>query len=169
MVEAHARLNAWSSDEARAALLRCCGSERWAAAMLARRPFASDAALYEAAEATWATLGRDDYLQAFAQHPAIGDSAALAHRFASTAQWSEQEQAGARGADAETIAALLAGNQIYAARFGYTFIVCATGQRAEQMLAALQQRLKHPPELELRVAASQQAAITRLRLAKLAT
>lgn len=72
----HAVVNALPSDEARAALERCCGAGRWVAAMLARRPFSDDGALYAAAEEIWGALGPDDFLEAFAHHPRIGEAGA---------------------------------------------------------------------------------------------
>jgi OHCU decarboxylase len=161
VIEPHDLLNELPVDEARAALVRCCGSRRWVAEMLARRPWPSPAALFGDAAAVWAAMGRDDILEAFAQHPRIGASAGDA--------WSRQEQAGAAGGDAATVAALREANDRYWNRFGYIFIVCATGKSAAEMLALLERRLNNDPTSELAVAAAEQARITRLRLEKLAT
>jgi OHCU decarboxylase len=157
----HAVLNAMAMEDARRALGRCCGSARWVEGMLARRPFSSEDELDACADAVWAVLGRADYLEAFAQHPAIGTSTASA--------WSAQEQSRVAEAGADTVASLRDLNQTYARRFGYTFIVCATGKRADEMLAQLRARLDNQPEAELAVAAAEQAKITRLRLHKLAS
>jgi len=167
-VPVDAWLNARSAEEARAALTRCCGSARWVEAMLARRPFSSPAALHREAEDIWAGLGRDDQLEAFAHHPAIaaGD-AELRARAGAAADWSKQEQSGAAGADAATLAALRARNIEYRQRFGFVFLVCATGKSAAEMLALVEERLKNDPDTELRVAAAEQAKITRLRLERL--
>jgi 2-oxo-4-hydroxy-4-carboxy-5-ureidoimidazoline decarboxylase len=159
VTEAHDLLNELPAAEAGEALFRCCGSHRWVAEMLARRPWPSAAALYTDAGAVWAGLGRDDIVEAFAQHPRIGASAGDA--------WSRAEQAGAAGAGAATMQALRAANDRYFARFGYIFIVCATGKTAAEMLALLEQRLPNDPARELVVAATEQARITRLRLEKL--
>jgi 2-oxo-4-hydroxy-4-carboxy-5-ureidoimidazoline decarboxylase len=159
MAEPHQVLNDLGAREAHEALMRCCGSRRWGEAMLALRPFASTAALHSAAERSWAALGRDDLLEAFAHHPRIGASAA--------AGWAGEEQAGVRTADSETRAALAAANAAYAARFGFIFIVCATGKSAGEMLALLRARLDNDPETELRLAAAEQARITHLRLDRL--
>src|SRR4051794_40557142 len=87
-------LNCLVEFEARAALLRCCGSTRWAEQMASRRPFADlDAVVADAREA-WRNLDRADWLEAFAAHPKIGDLGSLRAKFAQTANWSEQEQAG---------------------------------------------------------------------------
>jgi 2-oxo-4-hydroxy-4-carboxy-5-ureidoimidazoline decarboxylase len=160
-------LNSGTKEEAYAALLRCCGSTRWAEQMAARRPFASAKELFAAARATWQGLARQDWLEAFAAHPKIGDLEALRGKFAATAAWSAAEQAGVAGAAEATLRALAEANRAYEARFGHLFLVCATGKSAEQMLALLQQRLSNGPDEELRIAAAEQEKITRLRLEKL--
>ena len=161
------RLNTLPDGEARAALLRCCGSARWAETMTAGRPYADDDALLAAADRTWKELGPDDWREAFAHHPRIGDRAALEARFAATRGWSAGEQGGVATAGTEVLDALAEGNRAYEARFGHVFLVCATGRTADEMLAFLRERLPNPPEVELRVAAAEQAKIMRLRLAKL--
>ncbi|HYL56500.1 MAG TPA: 2-oxo-4-hydroxy-4-carboxy-5-ureidoimidazoline decarboxylase [Gemmatimonadales bacterium] len=153
-------LNGLPGNAARAALNRCCTSRRWVDAMLAARPFASDAALFAAAERAWWALGKDDWLEAFAGHPRIGARGidALARH----------EQAGMNRAGEETRAALAQGNRDYEARFGHVFLICATGKGARDMLGALRARLGNDPATELRMAAGEQAKITRLRLENLA-
>lgn len=160
-------LDALPPDEARATFLRCCGSRRWTDAMTTRRPFASAAELFTTADEVWDGLDRADWLEAFAAHPRIGDVEGLRKKFASTAAWCAGEQAGVAGADGQTLRELADANRDYEARFGYIFIVCATGKSAAEMLALLRSRLPNDPETELRVAAAEQAKITRLRLEKL--
>jgi 2-oxo-4-hydroxy-4-carboxy-5-ureidoimidazoline decarboxylase len=168
MAEPHAILNALAQPEAAAALRRCCGSERWVAALLALRPYASTEVLHAAAERAWQNLSEPDYLEAFSHHPQIGeDLAALRQRFAATHTLAAGEQAGVHGADEATLLALRAGNRAYRERFGFIFIVCATGRSALEMLDLLRQRIPNDPATELRVAAAEQAKITRLRLDKL--
>jgi 2-oxo-4-hydroxy-4-carboxy-5-ureidoimidazoline decarboxylase len=162
MSDAHEVLNALPADAARNALTRCCGSARWVAGMMGRRPWASAAALYADAEATWAALGHDDFLEAFAQHPRIGARAEQTDD-----AWARQEQARVGEADGETRRALIDANEQYLQRFGYIFIVCATGKSAAEMLVLLEARLGNAPERELAIAAGEQARITRLRLEKL--
>jgi 2-oxo-4-hydroxy-4-carboxy-5-ureidoimidazoline decarboxylase len=162
-----AALNALPSDDARAAFLRCCGSRLWADAMTVRRPFASAEELFAAASDIESSLDRADWLEAFAAHPRIGDIDALRKKFASTAAWCAGEQAGVADANEAVIRGLAEGNSDYEARFGYIFIVCATGKSAAEMLAILQSRLPNDPDTELRIAAAEQAKITRLRLEKL--
>lgn len=160
-------LNAMPPETARAALLRCCGSRRWADAMTVRRPFPSDKDVYRAAADMWAGLDRADWLEAFAAHPRIGDLDSLRRKFPSTAEWAGGEQAGVAVASDDVLRALADGNRAYEQRFGYIFIVCATGKTAAEMLAMLRRRLDHDPANELRIAAAEQAKITRLRLEKL--
>ncbi len=81
--------------------------------------------------------------------------------------WSAQEQSGINEAAGTTIASLAAGNRDYEQRFGFIFIVCATGKGSEEMLAILQARLQNDAETEIAVAAEEQRKITRLRLEKL--
>ena len=166
-MDALRRLNERAATEAREELLRCCGSSRWAEAMTARRPFPDEAALHAAAEDVWWILGEADWREAFAHHPKIGDQDALRARFASTRTWAAGEQSGVASASEDVLTALAEGNQAYEDRFGYIFIVCATGKTAPEMLAWLRERLPHSPPDEIRIAAGEQAKITRLRLEKL--
>jgi len=162
------RLNALSREDASEALTRCCGAQRWVVGMLARRPFASRAAVFVAAAEVRAKLGPEDYLEAFSHHPEIGANLdELRQKFAATADLSRAEQGAAVGASEETLIALRRGNQAYRARFGYSFIVCATGKSAQQMLELLEARLPNSADRELEIAAAEQAKITHLRLEKL--
>jgi len=166
-----ARLNALSSEEAQAELLKCCGSTNWARRMAQQRPFPSggDAMrrLLDSADRVWWDLGREDWLEAFTRHPRIGEKAAAKDASAETRRWSEEEQSGTRSAREQVLAALAKANRAYEQRFGYVFIVGATGKSSEEMLALLQQRLQNDPAAELRMAAEEQRRITHLRLQKL--
>lgn len=135
--------------------------------MLARRPFGTLAALLQAAGEVWFALPADDWLDAFAHHPRIGDRAALRARFPATAHLSEQEQSHVDGASDEVLDALAQANDEYSAKFGWIFIVCATGRTAAEMLALLRVRLANDPATEIRIAAAEQSKITELRLRRL--
>ena len=160
-------INALESKDALAVFICCCGSSLWAKAMNARRPFNSVDDLFAATTRIEKTLMRADWLEAFAVHPRIGDVETLRKKFATTAVWCEGEQAGVSGASDDVLSKLSVGNQQYEARFGYIFIVCATGKTATEMLALLESRLPNDFDVELHIAASEQAKITRLRLEKL--
>jgi OHCU decarboxylase len=151
-------LNGLSADAARRELERCCGSSRWAIAMTARRPFRTAADLTRAADEVWWSMEGADWLEAFAHHPRIGER---------SAGWARDEQSGARAASETTIKELATLNRQYERKFGHVFLIFATGKSAEEMLAELRRRLSNDPAPELRVAAGEQAKITRLRLEKL--
>ena len=161
------RLNSLPETRAREELLKCCGSTHWAERMARERPFRDARDLTQKADRVWWGLGREDWLEAFAAHPRIGDREALRARFASTRDWASAEQAGASSAPEAVLEALAEGNRAYEARFGHIFIVCATGRPAEGMLEALKARLANEPAAELRVTAGEQAKITHLRLERL--
>ena len=135
--------------------------------MLARRPFRTREALLRAADEEWSKLGPSDWLAAFAHHPRLGERQAAADVSKVAGAWSEGEQAGTRTAPAQVAAALADANRAYEARFGFIFILCATGLSAAEMLASLERRLPNAPEIEQRIAAEEQRNITRLRLEKL--
>lgn len=157
-----------NGPQAEAALTRCCGASRWVQGMLARRPFESETQVLVAADQVWAQMDRADILEAFDHHPRIGANLdALREKFANTAGWSAGEQASVAQASEATLTALRDGNVAYEARYGHIFIVCASGKSAAEMLALLRARMDNDPAEELRIAAGEQAKITRLRLEKL--
>ncbi len=162
-----ARLNAQPIDDAAAVLLGCCGSSRWARRLAELRVFEDTASLRRQADRVWWMLGEADWLEAFAAHPKIGARKAAVDTGTQAASWSAEEQAGVANVDAVVLERLAAANLAYAERFGFTFIVCATGKPADEMLALCERRLVRSREAELRTAAEEQAAITRLRLTKL--
>ncbi len=166
-----AALNLMPVEQAESALLACCGCAAWARAMMERRPYAAEAEFFTVAEERWWRLAPGDWLEAFHRHPKIGERRAAADkagtRSASEKGWSAQEQSAMGDAAQATRDALAAGNAEYQRRFGYIFIVCASGKSADQMLALLRQRLQNDAATELRIAAGEQAKITRLRLEKL--
>lgn len=161
------RLDSASDSEARHLLATCCGSREWVERMLAQRPFGSDARLVTAARDTWFALTPDDWKEAFRHHPKIGDRAALAARFPHTAHLSADEQRGVDDAAEDTLDALADANRRYEQRFGFIFIVCATGKTADTMLGLIGERLANDPETEIGIAAEEQAKITELRLRRL--
>ncbi len=167
LLEGLRRLNALPTGRARNLLLACCGSARWAEQMAERRPFGSLEELLSASDAICAGLGPGDWLEAFRGHPRIGETRAPAEASEQARSWSQQEQSSASHRSDQTRAALAEGNRAYEQRFGYLFIVCATGKSGEEMLAILNQRLANDPSAELRVAAEEQRRITQLRLEKL--
>ena len=149
-----------SDDQLRA----CCAADAWLRRMSAGRPFASvDAALDLSDEIV---LGLDDAAldQALAAHARIGE-----RRLGSTTEdrWSRTEQAGALAVDTDVQQRLAEGNRRYEDRFGHVFLIRAAGRSAEEMLAALEQRLGHDDDTERDVVRRELAEIVRLRLLKL--
>ncbi len=161
------QLNAATREEAFAALLACCGSLSWAQRMAAARPFANLTSLLATAGRIWWELRPSDWLEAFASHPRIGERKAATPQSSQSAQWSEAEQAGTQASANETMNTLAEANRAYEERFGYIYIVCATGKSSEEMLALCQQRLSNDYEIELQMAAEEQRKITAIRLQKL--
>jgi OHCU decarboxylase len=161
------RLNSRPSSEAEEEFLKCCGSREWAQRMVDDRPFVSFDDLLAKADRVWWSLESTDWLEAFHTHPKIGEKKAARQVSAEARAWSEQEQLGTRESKQETMNALADLNRQYEEKFGCIFIVCATGKSSEEMLAILRDRLKNKPDEELRIAASEQAKITQLRLKKL--
>ncbi len=79
------------------------------------------------------------------------------------------EQGQVLAATEHTLTQLAELNLSYSQRHGFTFIVCATGKSADEMLAILQRRINNSTLEELATAAAEQAQITRLRLAQTIT
>ncbi|MGO9338277.1 MAG: 2-oxo-4-hydroxy-4-carboxy-5-ureidoimidazoline decarboxylase [Terracidiphilus sp.] len=161
-------LSSWNEASAEAALdamQACCGARRWAAGMVALRPIGSVHELSAAADRIWSTMEEADWMEAFACHPRIGERKA-AHASRESAAWSRQEQSSAETAAERVLAELAAANERYEQSFGFTYIVCATGKSAEEMLEILNSRLSNDRVAELREAAEQQRQITQIRLGK---
>ncbi len=135
--------------------------------MLVGFPVEDELGLYFLATKCWDACLEPDYLEAFSHHPKIGDIDSLKKKFASTATWASGEQAGVNAADQATLEQLAEGNNLYEEKFGFIFIVCATGKSAAEMLDLLKQRLPNNREDELKIAAAEQHKITLIRLEKL--
>ena len=150
------------------ALQKCCGSSAWVEHMAAAFPIADAETLMDEAKTQWNKLCETDWHEAFTHHPKIGGNVeALREKFASTSTWAEGEQAAVKDASQEKLEALAVGNEAYERKFGYIFIVYATGKSAGEMLALLQARLPNKSENEILIAMGEQDKITRLRLEKL--
>ena len=160
-------LNTLPESEFKQALLNCCGSTAWVNKMYALLPFEDLVELLNDAEEQWYQCSEADWLQAFAHHPKIGDIDSLKKKFAATAQWAGSEQGTVAQASEQTLQQLAEGNDAYEKKFGFIFIVCATGKSAAEMLAMLQQRLPNSREEEVQIAAGEQNTITQLRIQKL--
>lgn len=154
-------------EEKKALLHQCCGSTSWVNHMLMALPAEDLVDLLEIAEEQWYACQEADWREAFSHHPKIGDVNTLKEKFAATAHFAEGEQSSVKQASEQVLQQLAEANQAYENRFGYIFIVCATGKSADEMLQLLNRRLYNNPEVEMQVAMEEQLKITRLRLEKL--
>ncbi len=160
-------LERWNELEAEAAtaeVLPCCGSWAWASALARRRPFAEEAEVVAASDAAWWGLKEWDWREAFDSHPRIGERHAAGAATEQSLGWSELEQRSASQGQADVAQALAEGNHAYEAKFGRTFIVCASGRSGEEILTILNERMRNDLDAEILEAAEQQSLITRLRL-----
>lgn len=135
-----------------------CGARRWVDAMVSGRPYRTIDGLLESADRVFDHLSEADWLEAFASHPRIGE------RGDAVAQ---KEQAGAGSASREIINRLAEVNRAYEERFGFIYIVFASGKTAEEMLAIAEKRLTNSREEEVANAAVEQRKITMRRLRRM--
>jgi allantoinase len=150
-------------------LQRCCGARRWLETMMASRPFGDPEALALASRQAFEGLEERDWLEAFAAHPKIGDREGATANGADSAAalLAASEQASTALASADTLARLAQRNLEYERRFGFIYIVFASGKSSEQMLALLEQRLANDRVTEIQNASREQAKITARRLQEL--
>ena len=162
------QFNNLSEKEIFSQLEKCCVSNTWISNMIKSRPFvSSDDLISKAANNWYQNCTENDFLEAFTGHPKIGNVESLKAKFLHTADWAMNEQAEVVEASLETINALAAANTAYEEKFGYIFIVSASGKSAEEMLAIVNARLQHHIEDEMAVAMNEQHKITVIRLLKL--
>ena len=161
-------LNKLDKSEAGRLLATCCGSSNWLTHLLKAFPFTTEEDLIHRAEKAWyEQCTETDWLEAFTHHPKIGDVKSLAEKFASTQHLAGNEQSSVNTASQQVIEALANANLAYEQKFGFIFIVCATGKSANEMLRLLTDRLLNTREEELQIAMGEQHKITQLRFKKL--
>ncbi|MBQ4832925.1 2-oxo-4-hydroxy-4-carboxy-5-ureidoimidazoline decarboxylase [Pseudoalteromonas sp. MMG010] len=161
------KLNDLSKHQAQQELTHCCVAPRWVEGMMALWPFNTQEQIFTSAETVWQQLGESDYLAAFEGHPQIGDLSTLSKKYAATADKAGHEQSAMSEADKHTLEQMIRLNHAYLEKFGFIFIVCATGKSAAQMLTLIEQRINNDRDEELMIAAGEQAKITKIRLEKL--
>ena len=159
-------LNKLPTSDASHTFMQCCTSSTWVNKMVAARPFSDDAALKQAADDAWLGLTEQDYFEAFEGHPKIGDVSSLRAKYANTKELAGNEQGLVKEANDAVLEVLSQGNSDYEAKFGFIFIVCATGKSAQQMSDLLQARLPNNKAQELINAAEEQRKIFQLRITK---
>ena len=163
------QINKMSQAEAFNAFEKCCASTTWINRMIDSMPFSNENDIYAKGESNWEDISLTDWLEACDGHPKIGDVTSLKEKYSSTKQWAGNEQQGMDSASDEIINRLAQGNQDYEDKFGYIFIVCATGKSATEMCEILEKRLPNDVETELEIAKGEQNKITKIRLEKLLT
>jgi len=161
------QLNNLTEEQARHVFMQCCTSANWVEAMVKARPFDNRQAITHQADVAWQGLKEVDYLEAFEGHPKIGDVNSLRAKYANTKELAGNEQKSVQDADDAVLEALAKGNNDYEDKFGFIFIVCATGKSAKEMSDLLQARLPNDRKTELINAAEEQRKIFHLRLEKL--
>jgi len=155
------------NQKAEEELFKCCGSKNWAKAMLDQRPFRDLDEIDRKATALWMNCDKQDFLEAFTHHPRIGNLKSLEAKFGSTSDWASEEQGSVATAQQKILEQLASANDHYLEKFGYIFIVFATGKSAPEMLEILKKRLNNDPDQEMKIASGEQMKITLIRLKKL--
>jgi len=161
------QLNHMPTHFLRDELQGCCGAKNWVNTMIAQHPYDSEGALHEISDKAWSRCSEADYKEAFTHHPKIGDIESIKKKFASTSHWSSGEQAGVDEADTELMEDLVQMNDKYEAKFGFIFIVCATGKTAPEMLEMVKERINNEAYEEIHIAAEEQRKIMHIRINKL--
>ena len=159
--------NKQNPDKSKEDLFKCCGSTSWVNKLMKHFPFVSIADLKIHSDQVWFSCQKNDWLEAFSHHPKIGDKTDANKNLSSTSEWASQEQSAVKDAGQNILSDLSIGNQLYEKKFGYIYIICATGKTAGEMLDILTDRLRNSPEEELLIAINEQNKITHLRIDKL--
>lgn len=162
-----ASVNNATTEQASHSFMQCCTSNAWVKAMVLARPYNDKYHLAKQADSVWNNLQEADYLEAFEGHPQIGNLETLRAKYANTKTLASGEQSAVSEASEQVLLRLAKGNADYLDKFGFIFIVCATGKTAAKMLALLEARLPNDRATELVNAAEEQRKIFHLRLEKL--
>ena len=161
------KINSLDTDKAKAELFKCCGCTNWVNQIMEYFPFDSVEKLKTDSDSIWFTCTEEDWKEAFSHHPKIGEKKIDDTKFSETKNWAEDEQSGVKQATSEVLTELIEANQEYESKYGFIFIVCATGKSAQQMLDLIKARMNNSISNELSIAAIEQNKITHLRIDKL--
>lgn len=159
--------NKQSREKAGQDLFKCCGSKAWVNKIMENFPYNSIEDLKISSDRIWFGCKKEDWMEAFSHHPKIGAQNSADKKHSSTAEWAKQEQSAVKDAGQIILSELEKANQTYENKFGFIFIVCATGKTAAEMLKLLNHRLNNEHEKELHIAINEQNKITHLRINKL--
>ncbi|MEP7146827.1 MAG: 2-oxo-4-hydroxy-4-carboxy-5-ureidoimidazoline decarboxylase [bacterium] len=161
------KLNELGKEDAAEIFSECCGTRLWINEMVDARPFNTNHHILESAEKIWKALDKKDWLEAFQHHPKIGDINSLKEKYSSSGELAKKEQSGVNIASVEVLQEMAKLNNEYEKKFGYIFIICATGKTADEMLSIIKNRIANDPCSEIMIAMEEQNKITKLRLEKL--
>lgn len=145
-------------------LLKICSSSTWISAMTEAMPFSDRFQVEKSLQLSFSKLAEADWLEAFAGHPMIGNIATLREKYQVSKELSANEQGLVQLADESTLEQLVEFNHAYLDKFGFIFIVCASGKSADEMLAMLKVRIKRTKTEELAQAALEQQKISAIRM-----
>ena len=146
-------------------LKQCVHIDRWATELVQNRPYTSKESLMQYAEQQAKTWQWNEILQALNTHPRIGEKKAQSELSAKEQAFSNHEQS-ALSQDQETLDALFRGNVAYENKYGFIFLIKASGLNSQQILTALNQRLTHDADTEKRIVHQQLLEIALLRLSQ---
>lgn len=165
-----ATLNQLDDAAMHALMLSLLHADRYAQIMESRRPFSSREELQAASEAASEMLTRDDWLQAFAAHPSLGEAPTCSssntgdNDMPRDRRWAAGEQAGIESDHKMQLKEL---NEEYRARHGFVFLLCATGRSGDEVVRALRERVNNDSDTEVGIAGAEQRKITKLRIDKM--
>jgi len=143
-----------------------CHSQRWVEEIAASAPYFSLNDLLKKGAGAWSKCTEPDWREALDGHPRIGDKA---RGSGLSAQWSKGEQSKSGTPDTKATEKLKSAQERYFRKFGFIFLICATGKSSSEILAAVEERLQNSAQKELQIVAEEQSKIIHLRLEKLLT
>lgn len=141
-----------------------CHSQRWSEELARLAPYSSLNDLLKKGAGAWSKCSEPDWRDALKGHPRIGQKAKGSDL---SAQWSKGEQSSAASPEDGIRETLLQVQEEYFQKFGFIFLICATGKSSAQILQVARERLGNSVPEELQTVAEEQAKIIHLRLEKL--
>jgi 2-oxo-4-hydroxy-4-carboxy-5-ureidoimidazoline decarboxylase len=157
--------NKQARSKAKEDLFRCCGCSAWVEKLITHFPFSSIEDLKLSSDKIWFSCTEEDWKEAFSHHPKIGERSSSKNN--NSKEWSQQEQSGVEQSEKTILEQLQEVNKTYENKFGFIFIVYATGKTASEMFDLLRKRLTNDYEKEIHIASGEQNKITHLRIDKL--
>jgi 2-oxo-4-hydroxy-4-carboxy-5-ureidoimidazoline decarboxylase len=127
--------------------------DAWLAAIVTQRPYASPTEFLRTVETTWRALSEDRRIDMLNGHPEIGKAEATQ---GDPDGMEAREQRGMAGASDALAAQMDQDKAVYRQRFGFIYMIYATGKTADELADALRHRLAHNTrEEELAIATTE--------------